>query len=106
MKLRDLILEARIFQNNFIKISLVEEELNMIFDEDETPKIKFDEDGMYIEMDNFLYRNYEIGGGLQKFSLSESDVVDEVKNIKKYYIEYLEAPASTQEETPAEAPAA
>lgn len=91
MKVRDLIVETRIFQNNFIKIGIVEEEIKQIFGEEEAPKIEFDEDGMFIKMDNFMYRNYETNGGLNKFSLTDVGIIDELKNIKKYYIEFTKA---------------
>ena len=68
MKVRDLILEARIYQNNFIKVDIIEDELKRIFSaesddppaaygvkEKSIPKVNFDADGMYITMDKQLY---------------------------------------------------
>lgn len=107
MKLRDLLVEARIFQNNFIKVGMVEEELKSVFGEEEMPKVEFDADGMFIKMDNFKMRDYETAGGLKKFSLSDAGLVDEIKNIKKYYIEFTKvenkSTAVPTEETPTEA---
>ena len=43
MKLKDLLLEVRLFQNSFIKIDIVEAELNKIFSQsDKKPEIEFD----------------------------------------------------------------
>ena len=98
MKLRELLFENRIFQNNFIKISMVEEELKRIFT-DEKPQIKYDENGMFILMKNSLYRNDRI---FSKFSLSDGGIEDEKKNIKKYYIEFTKTPTKSTREIPEE----
>lgn len=105
MKLRELINEVNIFQNNFVKIEMVQDELKKVFG-DEAPKIKFDEDGLYITMDNFLFREYE-NNPLDSFTLTDAGMIDEVKNIKKYYVEYVkvektETPTETESETPTE----
>lgn len=106
MKLKDLLYETRIFQNNFIKVDMVEDELKKIFKEDEVPKIEFDEDGMFITLDNFTYRHYNSIGGFDSFSLTDGGIVDEINNIKKYYIEFTkqEDPSKnkTEEKPPEE----
>lgn len=102
MRLRDLILEVRVFQNNFIKVDLVEEELKKIFAQAENiPKVNFDKDGMFITMDNFTLREYDNFYGddeLTKFTLTDAGVVDEKNNINKYYIEYTVIPKEEEEE--------
>jgi len=88
MKLRDLLNETRVFQNNFIKVDMVEDELKKIFKNEKTPKIKFDEDGMFITVDNFTYRHYFQENNFNTFSLIDAGLIDEIKNIKKYYVEF------------------
>lgn len=89
MKLEDLILEVRVFQNNFIKVDMVTDELKKIFKNEKVPQVKFDEDGMFILVDNFIYRNFLQEGVFNTFSLVDAGIVDEIKNIKKYYIEFI-----------------
>jgi len=114
MKLKDLLNEVTVHQNNFVKIDMVEKELEEIFG-DEAPKIKFDEEGLYIRMDNFLMRDYE-SNPMNSFTLTDSGFdndKDEVKNIRRYYVEYTkiekdetppeEDETSPTEETPTEA---
>ena len=101
MKLRELLSETTIHQNNFVKIDMVGKELEEIFGED-APKINFDEEGLYIKMDNFLMRYYE-GNPMNSFTLTDSvfdNEKDEVKNIKRYYVEYtkIEKVETTTEE--------
>lgn len=89
MKLRDLLNEIKIHQNNFVKIDMVENQLKNIFQED-MPKIQFDEDGLYIKLDNFQYREIN-NNPMDTFTITDAgfeNEKDEVKNIKKYYIEY------------------
>ena len=100
MKLKDLLYEARIFQNNFIKLDIVEDEFKRIFGEN-TPKIEFDNDGMFIKLDTFTYNEYESADTVPHISLSDAGVVDEIKNIKKFYIEYTK-PTETPETEPVE----
>jgi hypothetical protein len=92
MKLKDLLNETRIYQNNFIKIAMVEDTLKTLFGET-PPEIEFDTDGMFIQLDTFMFRNYENGTtddqtNEQKFYLTDAGFVDELKGIKKYYIEF------------------
>jgi len=113
MKLKDLknlLNESRIFQNNFVKIDIVKKELALIF-VDNFPKIEFDNDGLFIKIDDFTYSKYKLDEVFDKFSLSEGIMIDEIKNIKKYYIEFTtpiepeetesteEKPESSGEET-------
>ena len=69
MKLKDLLFEVRIFQNNFIKVDMIKDELKMIFNNTDVPEISFDADGMYIAMDNFKLREFDNYGGFKKFSI-------------------------------------
>lgn len=111
MKLKDLLFEVRIFQNNFVKIEMVENELSTLFSE-KVPEVKFDDSGLYITIDNFQYRDMEMNGGFKKFSLTDAGLVNEVKNIKKYYIEYvavakpqnIPTPVPDQTEIPVDSP--
>ena len=104
MKVSDLILEVRVFQNNFVRIGIIEKELEKLFDtSDEPPEISgqpsniptvdFDKDGsgMYIIMNNATLRKFENLDGLNKFTLTDTGIVDEDNNTK-YYIEYIEPP--------------
>jgi len=89
MKLKDLLNEVVVHQNNFIKIDMVEKELGLIFGED-APKPAFDENGMYVKMDNFLYREIE-NNPMNSFTLTDAgfeNEKDEIKNTRKYYVEY------------------
>ncbi len=101
MKLKDLLFEVRIFQNNFVKVEMVTNELSSLFSE-KVPKVEFDDNGLYITIDNFQYRELEMNGGFKKFTLTDAGLVNEVKNIKKYYLEYIPAPKA---EKPAIVPA-
>ena len=87
MKLNDLINEVKIFKNNFVKVSMVEAALKKLFPE-ETPKILFDDNGMYVILDTFQIRDFE-NNGLGSFSLSDAGIVDEIKNTKKFYVEFV-----------------
>ncbi len=89
MKLKDLLFEVRIFQNNFIKVDMIKDELKMIFNNNDIPEISFDTDGMYIAMDNFKLREFDNYGGFKKFSISDAGLINHVKNIRKYYIEFI-----------------
>jgi hypothetical protein len=86
MKIHDLIMEVRIFTNNFVKISMVEDELKVIFDD--TPTIQFDENGMFIILNTFQFREYEMKESFKNFFLSDAGIIDEIKNTSKFYIEY------------------
>jgi len=90
MKLKDL-LETKIYPNNFIKIDMVKNELERIFNS-EAPEVKFDDDdGLYIKLDNFTLRELE-NNPMNKFSITDAgfeNEKDEVNGIKKYYIEYM-----------------
>lgn len=106
MKLRELN-EVKVFQNNFIKVGMVEDALKMLFPEN-TPSVKFDEAGLYIVLDSFDFRDYE-NKKMGSFTLTDAGIFDERKNIKKYYVEYFKSlnkdttePTSTTptEETP------
>lgn len=89
MKLKDLLFEVRIFQNNFIKVDMIKDELKMIFNNTDVPEISFDVDGMYIAMDNFKLREFDNYGGFKKFSISDAGLINHVKNIRKYYVEFI-----------------
>lgn len=131
MKVRDLLLEVRLFQNSFIKLDIVETELKKVFSQSDTiPKIAFDKDGMFITIDNFALREYENYYAQSKlntpptdnpsdtppdttvkspeittdrpFTLSYAGVIDEIKNVRKYYIEYIKIPEIEDEEAPSE----
>lgn len=101
MKLKDLLFETRIFQNNFVKVEMIQDELIVLFPEN-TPEVKFDDKGMYIAIDNFQYRELETKGGFKKFFLTDSGLVNEIKNITKYYIEF--AAIKTQNKIPTTLP--
>lgn len=110
MKLKDLINEVRIFQNNFIKIDTVKDKLKEFFGEENMPEIGFDDKGMFVKIKMELTtREEEIIDSLDFFTLTDGIVVDEMKNIKKFYIEYTKAPeinpepTDDSEEPPAEA---
>jgi len=100
MKLKDLLNEVVVQPNNFIKINMVKKELGLIFGED-APKPAFDEEGMYIKMDNFLYREIE-NNPMDNFTLTDAgfeNEKDEMKNIRKYYIEYIKVDKSENTNT-------
>ena len=86
MKISDLINEVKIFKNNFVRVGMAEEAVKKLFPE-ETPKIEYNETGMYIVLDNFKFRDYE-NIGMGAFSLTDAGIVDEIKNTKMYYVEY------------------
>lgn len=104
--LKQILNENRIFQNNFIKISMIEDELALIFPEN-TPIVKFDNSGAYILLDNFQIKEYD-QKPMSKFLLIPGELVDFQKQITKYYLEFFKAeePAdivtSTEEEKPSE----
>lgn len=96
MKLRDLIVEARIFQNNFIRVGMVEEEFNRIFSDSQVkPKIDFDTNGMFVVLNNFQFADFENMKSNDQFVLVDNGVDNEIKNTRKFYIEFIKA-----EETP------
>jgi len=100
MKLKDL-LETKIYPNNFIKIDMVKNELERIFNS-EAPEINFDDDGLYIKLDNFNLRELE-NNPMNKFSITDAgfeNEKDEVKGIKKYYIEYTKIDKFQASSTP------
>jgi len=82
---------SNIFQNNLIKVQMVKDQLKQIFDDDNTPDIDFDENGLYIKITNFQARNLE-NISLKSFVLQpmgfDSDD-DKILNIKKFYIQYI-----------------
>ena len=89
MKVIDLINEVKVHQNNFIKIDMVDKELGLVFGED-APKTSFDDEGMYVKMNNFLYREIE-NNPMDSFTLTDAgfeNEKDEISNTRKYYIEY------------------
>lgn len=94
MKISDLINEVKIFQNNYVRVDMAKKALEKLFPEN-TPNIMFDEVGMYIVLDNFAFRDYE-NGSLGAFSLSEDGIVDEIKNTKKYYLEFIKPVVSEE----------
>lgn len=87
MKLNDLINEVKVFKNNFVKVDMAEQAIEKLFPE-ESIKIDYDDDGMFIVLDTFQFRDYE-NTGMGAFSLSDGGIVDEINNTKKYYIEYV-----------------
>jgi len=87
MKLKDILNETRIFQNNFIKLDIIKNEFKRIFGEN-TPEIKFDNNGMFIKLDNLSYTEFN-ASDIDNFSLSDAGIIDEHKNIKKFYIEFI-----------------
>ena len=92
MKLRDLITEARIFQNNFIRVGMVEEEFKRIFaDKQVNPKIDFDTNGMFVILNNFAFADFENMKSNDQFTLVDGGVDDEIKNTRKFYIEFIKA---------------
>lgn len=106
MKLKDLLFEARIFGNNFIKINMIENELSRIFVEDK-PKIQFDENGLYIMLDIVQFKMIEQNPFMDKFALSEPEIKSDGENVKKFYIDVIsindeEPKEPTSEEPPAE----
>lgn len=96
MTINDLISEAHIFKNNFVRIDMATEAIKQLFPEN-TPKIQFDEDGMYIILDTFQFRDYS-DTGMGAFTLTEAGIADEIKNTKKYYLEYVK-PVKPEEKT-------
>lgn len=106
MKVKDLIYEVRIFQHQFVKTDLIKNELFIIFGND-LPVIDFDDSGLFIIMDNFQIRDYEnsfAGKPIEerKFFLSDGGVIDEIKNIKKYYVEFTRPIKDDNEQKTAE----
>lgn len=89
MKLIDLLNEVNVFQNNFVRVDMAVEAIEKLFPE-ETPKIQYDKNGMFIVLDSFQFRDYE-DNGLGVFSLTDSGIRDEIKNTKKFYIEYVKS---------------
>lgn len=88
MKLKDLLItENGIFQNNYVRVNMVEDALQKLFPNDEIA-IEFDENGLFIILDDFQFREYETQG-LTGFKLTLSGLFDEIKNTKKYYIELI-----------------
>jgi len=97
MRLRNLLIEARVFQNNFIRVSMIEEEFNRIFQGQENiPKLEFDENGMYTVVDNFFSRQLESNLNTDVFSLSDGGFVDQIKSKRKLYIEFTKIDAVEQ----------
>jgi len=105
MKLKDLLSEVKVQENNFVKVDMVKDELKQIFGED-APKTMFDEDGLYIKLDNFQLRDLD-NTPMSTFSITDTGFEndkDEAKAIKKYYIEYVktektEFPPEMEDET-------
>lgn len=97
MKLKDLINEVKIYQNNFIKIGMVENDLKTLFPEN-TPQVKFDTEGLYVVLDTFQFRDYE-NKRLTSFILTDAGLFDEMKNTKKYYVEYFKQVTKTDSNT-------
>ena len=96
MKLRDLIAEARIFQNNFIRVGMVEEEFSRIFSDSQvTPKIDFDTNGMFVVLNNFQFADFENMKSNDQFVLVDNGVDNEIKNTRKFYIEFIKAEETT-----------
>lgn len=87
MKITQLLKEVKLFKNNFVRISMAETAIAKLYPT-ETPKINFDDLGMYIILDTFQIRDYE-NIGMNGFTLSEAGIVNEIKNLKKFYIEYI-----------------
>jgi len=119
MKLKDLfkkenkLNEVNVFQNNYIKVQMIEDNLKKIF-VDNVPPIKYDDTGMYIKLDNMLYREIE-NNPMETFQLTAAgfeNEADQAKGLKKYYVEYIKIekndnPSTTEEagdaeETPTE----
>lgn len=97
MRLRNLLIEARVFQNNFIRVSMIEQEFNRIFQGQENiPKLDFDENGMYTVVDNFLSNQLESKLNTAVFSLSDGGFVDQIKSKRKRYIEFTRIDALEQ----------
>jgi len=99
MKLSDLLNEVNVFKNNFVRADMAVEAVEKLFPE-ETPKIQYDEKGMFIILNNFQFRDYE-NTGMGSFSLTDGGIQDEIKNTKKYYVEYVkvEATVDTTDQT-------
>lgn len=98
MKLKDLISEVKIYQNNFIKINMAEKFIKEIVGEygsiENMPRLEFDNDGLFILLDTMMYREFDnklasIPENEKTFFLTGGTVVDDRKNIKKYYIEFM-----------------
>jgi hypothetical protein len=87
MKISELINEVKLFKNNFVRVSMAEAAIKKLFPE-ETPKIQYDDQGMYIVLDTFQARDYE-NTGMGVFSLSDAGIADEIKNTRKYYVEFV-----------------
>ena len=88
MRLKDFINEAKIFQNNSVKVDMVVKELKRVFIDNEIPKIYFDEDGLFIWLDNFQ-TDIINENPLKQFSLIES-IKDKETKKTKFYIEYFQ----------------
>jgi len=129
MKISDLLLEVRLYQNNYIKIGIVEDELKKIFStSDNVPKINFDDDGMFIILDNFEQNAYEAykNANANKpseetaapeenkdantstaiFELTDVGIFNQLNNTKKYYIEYIKIIDKEEPEESTETPPA
>ena len=97
MKLKDILFETKVFQNNFIKIQIIQDELKNIF-MNRTPEIKFDSNGMYIALNQFELRTFESEKKSDKFTLEDAGYIDDIKGIKKYYVSFIDEIQNAEDE--------